>query len=385
MAPRVLAVVGADTSTEPATGPRRDYAVLAARLGATVLDLRSIDRSLVARVIRRAAGKGPAQAWLAFRRRAEADVIVTDGEHVGIPLALLLAASRSRVKHITIAHRLTSPKKRVFLRTLRAHDRIDRIAVHSRHQHEFARLELGLPAERLALIPYQVDTEFWSPTGAAEERLIVSAGLEYRDYPTLLRATRGLDVQVVIGAASNWSRHGFAADALPPNARVGSFDYAALRDLYARAAVVVVPLVDVDNQAGVTTILEAMAMGKAVIVTQSRGQTDVVEDRRAPERGAPRPRPISLARMLAAERRIDLEPNGFYVPPGDEGALRRAVTYLLDHPEERARLGRAGRDLATRLFTVEDFAARIAELVAAVGPRAATALPRLQYGEPNVR
>jgi glycosyltransferase involved in cell wall biosynthesis len=380
MAPRVLAVIGADTSRDTGGGPRRDYAVLAARLGATVLDRRGVERSLVARVVRRAAGNGPAQAWLAFRRRAEADVIVTDGEHVGIPLALLLAASRSRVKHVTIGHRLSSPRKRVLLKAFRAQTRIDRIAVHSRQQHEFA-LELGVPAERLAFLPYQVDSEFWSPTGTAEERLIVSAGLEHRDYPTLLRATRGLDAEVVIGAASNWSRHKFAADVLPSNVRVGSFDYLALRDLYARAAVVVVPLLDVDNQAGVTTILEAMAMGKAVIVTQSRGQTDVVEDRRGPERGDPRPRPISLARILAAERRLHVEPNGFYVPPGDESALRRAITYLLDHPEERARLGRAGHDLVTKLFTVDDFAARVAELVLALGPGdPASALPQLRYG-----
>jgi glycosyltransferase involved in cell wall biosynthesis len=376
----VLAVIGADTSRDTGGGPRRDYAVLAARLGATVLDRRAVEQSLVARAVRRAAGNGPAQAWLAFRRRADADVILTDGEHVGIPLALLLAASRSRVRHVTIGHRLSSRKKRLLLWAFRAHDRIDRIAVHSRHQHEFA-LKLGVPAERLVFLPYQVDSEFWSPTGTAEERLIVSAGLEHRDYPTLLRATRGLDAQVVIGAASNWSRHEFAADVLPSNVRVGSFDYHALRDLYARAAVVVVPLLDVDNQAGVTTILEAMAMGKAVIVTQSRGQTDVVEDRRAPERGEPRPRPISLARILAAERRLHVEPNGFYVPPGDEGALRRAITYLLDHPAERARLGRAGHDLATKLFTVDDYAARVAELVLALGPGdPASALPQLRYG-----
>lgn len=354
--------------------------MLAENLGATVLDRRSVDRSALARILRRTVGNGPAQAWLAFHRRADADVIVTDGEHVGIPLAFLLAASRSRVKHITIGHRLTSPKKQLLLRTFRAHDRIDRIAVHSRHQRESA-LNLGVPAERLAFLPYQVDSQFWSPTGPAEERLIVSAGLEHRDYPTLMRAARGLDAQVVIGAASNWSRHEFSADVLPANVRVGSFDYFELRDLYARAAVVVVPLLDVDNQAGVTTILEAMSMGKAVIVSQTRGQTDVVEDRRAPERGEPRARPISLARILAAERRLHVEPNGFYVPPGDEDALRRAINYLLDHPAERAQLGRAGRDLVTSLFTVDDFAARIAELVRAldhVDPD--PALPQLRYG-----
>jgi hypothetical protein len=39
----------------------------------------------------------------------------------------------------------------------------------------------------------------------------------------------------------------------------------------ARSSVVVVPLFDVDFHAGITTILEAMAMGKAVIVTHSMG------------------------------------------------------------------------------------------------------------------
>jgi len=382
MARRVLLTVGADTARDNRSGPRRDYAVLADRVGAQIIDRASVQRSKRGRLIRRLAGIGPAQAWLAFQRRREADVIVTDGEHTGIPLALLLRLVRSRVGHVTIGHRLTSKKKRLFLRTLRAHGRMDRIAVHSRHQQEFAVKRLGIPTERLSVIPYQVDTAFWAPSHTSEERLVVSAGLEYRDYPTLIGAVEGLNASVVIGAASNWSRHSFATARLPANVRLDSFDYPALRELYARAALVVVPLVDVDNQAGVTTILEAMAMGKAVIVTQSRGQTDVVEDRRSRERGVPRPRPISLARTLAEDSGVDLEPNGFYVPPGDAASLRRAIDYLLDHPEERARLGSAGRRLVEALFTVDDFASRMAELVASVGPKddAKAAMPRLQYG-----
>jgi len=191
---------------------------------------------------------------------------------------------------------------------------------------------------------------------------VVSAGLEHRDYSTLVRAARGLDAKVVIGAASRWSRHVFAGDTPPGNVRVERFDYTELRQLYARAAIVVVPLEDVDNQAGVTTILEAMAMGKAVIVTQSLGQTDVVEDRRRP-RGTLRPRPPSLARAIADATGAGVEPNGFYVAPKDAGALRAAMTYLLDHPEERARLGRAGRQLAERLFSLDGFAERMSDLV----------------------
>src|SRR5262249_2057175 len=149
-----------------------------------------------------------------------------------------------------------------------------------------------------------------------EERLICSVGLEWRDYPTLFRAVDGLDARVVVGAASRWSRRrNTAADCeRPSNVEVGAFDYPALRHLYARSSWVVVPVDGTDFQAGVTTILEAMAMGKAVVVTHTQGQTDVVEDRRAVTRAAePRPRPVSLLRTLAEQSGMPVEPNGLYV------------------------------------------------------------------------
>ncbi len=145
---------------------------------------------------------------------------------------------------------------------------------------------------------------------------------------------------------------------------MGSFDYPALRQLYARAALVVVPLDDTDFQAGVTTILEAMAMGKPVIVTHTQGQTDVVQDRRAFTRGnSPRARPETLLSSLAIATGVKLEPSGFYVPPGDHQALRRAIVFLVDHPEERKRFGAAGRRAVEQLATVDQYAARLQQLI----------------------
>jgi glycosyltransferase involved in cell wall biosynthesis len=362
-APRVLLVVSADTARDRNGGPRRDYAAVAEIVGAAILDRSAVDRSALARLLRRVGGLALAQAWLAFQLRGRYDIVITDGEHVGIPLALLLRCSRAPIGHITIGHRLSATKKRRFFTVLRAHARMDRIVLHSRHQFDFAQTELGIPLDRLALVPYQVDVAFWAPSQIEEELLIVSAGLEYRDYATLFRAVEGLEVQVVVGAASSWARRALDAGPPPANVRIGAFDYDALRSLYARAAMVVVPLVDVDNQAGVTTILEAMAMGKAVVVTQSLGQTDVVEDRRADSRGEPRPRPTSLLRIVATRSGLSPEPNGFYVPPGQPAMLRRAIAFLLGHPEERARLGAAGRRAAEQLLTVEHFADRMQAIV----------------------
>jgi glycosyltransferase involved in cell wall biosynthesis len=326
------------------------------------------------------AGKAIAQAVLAFARRGSYDVILTDGEHIGIPLAMLLKLVGDRTAHVTIGHRISASKKRPFFRWLRVQSHISRIALHSRRQYELAIDELGLSSDKLALLPYQADTAFWTPQDVPEERMICSAGLEFRDYPTLVKAVEGLDVRVVIGAASHWSkRRNTAEDAQPAaNVQVDSFDYFALRELYSRSSIVVVPLDDVDFQAGITTILEAMAMGKPVIVTHSVGQTDVVEDRRQITRGAqPRTRPESLLRQAAASAGIELEPNGFYVPPNDPGALRRAIEYLLDRPDERARLGAAGRRTIERLADLDQYVARLSALVseAASGSPSTAAQP----------
>lgn len=368
MDPRVLLVVSADdVNATRQSGPRKDYNVLADALGARTIDRSAVRSAPMLRFLAGWIGMAPLQAWLAFRARGEFDVILTDGEHIGIPLAMLLKLTRSKIRHVTVGHRIAASKKRPFFRWLKVQSHIDRIALHSRRQHELAVQELGISEDRLALVPYQVDPAFWRPEAVAEERLICSAGLEFRDYPTLVRAVDGLDVKVVIGAASHWSKRRNTAEGrqLPPNVAVSAFDYVALRRLYARSSIVVVPLDETDFQAGVTTILEAMAMAKPVIVTHTQGQTDVVEDRRTTTRGVnPRPRPASLVRSMAESAGLPVEPTGLYVVPGDHAALKQAIVYLLEHPEQRRKLGDAGRRTVEQLLTVDHFAERMRRLVA---------------------
>jgi glycosyltransferase involved in cell wall biosynthesis len=362
---RILFVVSADLPTDRpiiSDGPRKDYIALIESLHPTVLDRTRVRRSAAGRLAERLFGTAVTQALLAFRQHRRYDVVITDGEHIGIPLALMLKAVGATVAHVTIGHRLSTPKKRPFFRWLRVHSHMNRIALHSKLQYDIATTELGIPRDQVMVIPFQTDTAFWRPQSVPEERLVSSAGLEHRDYRTLFQAVEGLDADVVIGAASQWSRQPNTAigPEHPANVTVDSFDYAALRDVFARSSVVVVPLFDVDFQAGITTILEAMAMGKAVVVTRAAGQTDVVEDRRLDTGGTPAgPRPLSLLRELAQQAGLPVEPNGLYVPPSDPAALRRAIEYLLDHPDERAQLGAAARRTVERFMSVEHFAARM--------------------------
>ena len=91
------------------------------------------------------------------------------------------------------------------------------------------------------------------------------------------------------------------------------------------------PLLENDFQAGVTALLEAMAMEKAIICSQTTGQTDVIVDGK----------------------------NGLYVPPGNPAAMRDAIQHLLAHPEEAEQMGQNGRKLIEEEMSLDWYVKRL--------------------------
>ena len=327
--------------------PTMDYHALAAALrdrhglAVDILDYAAVDAdtSPAVRLARKLGGRDAALAAMAFARRRDYGAIFSNGENVGVPLALLLGFVPRRVGHVTIGHRISTRKKQVFFRGLKAQRRLDKIFVYAQAQYDWGVDRLRIAPEKLALIPFHADDRFYRPmTALVNPRQICSAGLEWRDYPTLIEAVAGLpDLSVKLAAASPWSKHEdqTAGRALPPNVDARRYDYAGLRALYAESSFVVVPLRETDFQAGVTTILEAMAMGKAVIATRTTGQTDVITDGE----------------------------NGLVVAPGDVAGWRRAIARLRDDDALRERLGRNARRWVEENAALDRWARRLAEAV----------------------
>ena len=322
------------------THPTMDYSALQAALGADLLDYRSLEtgqQPALARMMRRA-GRDAGLAALGYLRRADYDVIFSNGENVSIPLAILLKRHLRRPGHVLIGHRVSPAKKRAFFRAL--NPQMDAMFLYSSVQREIARKELKFPESKLHLIPFHADHRFYRPMASsldAPARMICSAGLEWRDYPTLIEAVRGMNVQVHLAAASPWSKHRNETQdrQLPPNVSARRYDYFELRQLYADARFVVVPLYENNFQAGITTILEAMAMGRAVVTTRTTGQIDAIRDGE----------------------------NGLYVDPGDVFGWRTAINRLFDEPREAARLGEnARRDIEERM-SLEKWVDRLARVI----------------------
>lgn len=321
--------------------PRSDYLELARSFKADLLDYRAARKQagLFGRLLERLGGPDLVLAWACFLLRKRYRAIFTDGEQVGLLLAAFLKylAPGPRPRHLMIVHIISVPKKLFFLDRLGVQSHIDRFLCYATWQQRFIMERWRLPAEQVRFTPFMVDSAFFAPASVAPQPTprpqICAVGLERRDYPTLLEAVASLDVDVVIAAASPWSKRSdsTAGHSIPANVTVRKFNQYELRQVYADSRFLVMPLENVEFQAGVTAILEALAMEKAVVCSCTEGQTDVIAD------GV----------------------HGCYVPPGDAGALRNAIALLLAQPQAAAKMGRAGRRLIEQEMSLDLYAERL--------------------------
>lgn len=286
------------------------------------------------------------QPYFAFASRVLAKgqglrTVIAPGEDVGIPFAFWAMLRRSRVRILIITHGsfMASPKFALVMRVLRRAKRVHFLPL-SRSIAETLVAEHRVPSERVHQTGYSTDTRFFDPARSAEStqpRLVVSCGTANRDYRTLVRATDEIpDISVEIAADSAWIplRVDIQDDSIPDYLTISKHDYLGLRDLYARAAVVVVPLYAGKHAAGYSAIAEAMAMGKPVIATTTDAPSDFIVD------GV----------------------TGFYVPPGDAALLQARIRTLLDNRELAEEMGQAGRQRMVAEFDVRSYASRIAQV-----------------------
>ncbi len=291
----------------------------------------------------------PLPSWLQLalevhRRRNEYDVIVTWGERLSLALMAVQRLARGGKPHVPMMYWFSKPNVRL---PMRAFGRsLHAIVTWSSVQRLYAIRQLGVPAEKLYLVKHYVDQLFWSPRQRQAE-IICSAGKEMRDYGTLLEALRGTDLRCHIatdhvrvkGSAlgHRWVGASEFASEASGNVTVGSMTPRELRELYARSLFVVVPLLPSDTDNGVSVILEAMAMGKAVICSRTQGQVDVIQEGFT----------------------------GLYVPGGDPAALRAAMGALWNDPARARAMGLRARAYVEEHHTLDKFCRDVGRAVEA--------------------
>lgn len=209
--------------------------------------------------------------------------------------------------------------------------RADAIMVLGSNQESYIRKRWN-PKGSIHVIHHHVDATFFHPQPQREKGCILSVGDDVgRDFPTLVEAARGIDCEIVIKA----TRH---PPAIPPgtsNIKIvrERISYCDLRSLYAQSSFVVVPTHETLNASGVSTILEASAMEKPLIVSDNSGIRDFVI-------------PDETCLM---------------VPREDPKALRDAVFRLRNDPAAAAYLAKNARRFVVERFHNAAFAKGLAK------------------------
>lgn len=279
-----------------------------------------------------------AQVIEAFIIKNRYDAVISWAEKLGLPFAVLMKITGSRVPHIGLFGWPAIGNKGRLLKYF--HHQFDRIIMWSTVQREKVITELGVPASKIVLIKWPVDQQFFRPLSRSTD-MICTAGSEMRDYPTLVEAMRGLPITCHIAAGTliekntKWEKAVQDNKALPTNVTVGRKSPLEIRELYARSRFVVIPLHQAETDNGITCVLEAFAMGKPVICSRTRGQVDVIEEGKT----------------------------GIFVPVGDSAAMREAIERLWNNPDEAERMGREARKYVERYATLEEFVRSVRQIV----------------------
>ena len=347
----------ADTVTSIASGSRHrvDYINLSERIGGQYIDYNAIPAGLKSlRALEKALRLDIRQAHSVAKlvHDQQYDTVYSLSERVGIPLALLLP---NRVRHIVQVHHLLSPRKLRILRALRIPQRWNMTLVYTQREASVMPGLLHLKEGRIRRLRDKVDTEFWqTPTAnkmvtrgeLPSPPYIWSVGASYRDYPSLIEALRQLPhIPGWVHPGSSWvanDQSGLQA-ALPPNVQFSTryLSEINLRERYYASRLVVVPLQRTTLwNAGSNAVLEAQAMGKAVIATRTPGMEDYI---------------------LHGE-------TGLLVEPEDPAALVLAIGKLWEAPERLAEMGRRARQWVEENFSFDGWLSEAEDLLTAPTP-----------------
>ncbi len=221
---------------------------------------------------------GRPQVWALARsvaRRSDPDEFVYATDE-SFAIAILLAGRHRRRRARSMAMYMMAPHRtrtRFWFRILWLLRILPRTTVVGLPEVEReVRTRLPIPESGITLVDTAVDEQFFCPPvdrPARERPLLVSAGLEHRDYGRVADAVRGLDVDLVVCALSPDAKQAGSTDPIdiPDNMVFSPLTMSDLRDLYQRADVCVLSTTPNHFGAGLTSVLEALACGAGVVIS----------------------------------------------------------------------------------------------------------------------
>ena len=267
--------------------------------------------------------------YLAYRTKRIAyqyDIIWANSEKVAVPLSFL----NIKKPMVVILQNPESPLRMLLVRLTGIARKWAGIGVVSNESGKMLQTQFGVRPDRIFQY-FAARTDLFQPADQeypANQSPILSIGVAKRDYDTMIAALSelpGYETEIFISSKYGDQYGGGQINKVADWIRFpGRLTDEELRCRYQQARFVVVPLKPTSHTgAGVSSVFEASATGKAVIATDTGGMNSYVVDGKT----------------------------GLLVPPGDVQALRNAIRRLWENPGLAHEMGRAGREFVEKHYS----------------------------------
>lgn len=276
------------------------------------------------------------QIITSYTKILKSDIIFATSQRQGLPLVLLKYFKIVRKPVVFGSIGFPELLKTTFKPNIGFLKRVfkcaDKIICYGWQEKEDIKSLLDVNDKKIEFIPLGVDTHFFRPDSSKVMDFILSAGIDKnRDYQTLLSAVNNLNMNILLVT----SAENIEGLKIPANIKVYyKVPYVKLKEFCAQSRFIVIPVKENSYTAGTITLLEAMAMTKAVIVSNT---------------GA-----------IKKGYNFSHNENCFLVTPGDVDELKSAINYLYNHPEECIRIGRNARKTVEEHYSRDKYAKALA-------------------------
>lgn len=210
---------------------------------------------------------------------------------------------------------------------------INGLIYHSTIQEQYYRKHLPFLLRKSRFIHFGTDTEFFKPIdNVPGEDYVISIGYMKRDYLTLLKAWSQISTETKLRIVGIKNLRMLGITRLTSNVELyDRVSISKLKQLIAGAKFVVIPLPYYKYSYGQMTLLQSMAMAKAVIVTKTPSAKDYITNSK----------------------------DGLFVEPYNIGDMREKIEFLLNNPSLVERLSKQARKTVEQKFNEKIMAQKI--------------------------
>lgn len=188
------------------------------------------------------------------------------------------------------------------------------------------------------LVEFGVDTDFWKIDKEIEEEYYFAIGMDKsRDWDTLIEAFRNRDEKLII--INNKEHPNLPSNithingSFYKNSSLGDED---IREYYKKAKAVIVPLVETGQPSGQSVCLQAMAMKKPVIITDTSG--------------------------LWSGKLKDKQ-NSFLIKEKDSDSIVEAINFIESNKKAKETIASSGYELIQKNFTYNHFVEKLENII----------------------